>query len=513
MIKFKLPTEILTQLATDLGPVIPSLATTEAIKGMYVHFDKDVITAAAFNGAVAVNVKRELDAELAIEPFAVVLTHPKLISLLKKLNGAQTTLKYDPERQVVDVLSGGSKYRLHTIPEREYPDIRSMIVRTNAVANVHAEEVTRAYQSTVGFTSKSDARPILQGVNHKLKEDSLQLVATDSHILRETSLYLDANVDNLNLDVSYSLPSAFISQVHRLLNKREECSVRMRTSDSGVAYEWHVDELRTSYAVYGRVIDGSFPDTARLIVMGNDYKRIQLSKQTILELLGRTLATSDAAEHVTLAFKGSKAQMLTTGEFPSIENFSLETPYEGDEFIGTFNTAFLQTAFKSFTEDAVAIHVAGSLRPMFLNSIEDRTEGLALVLPIRSTAKVNVQWGPEEEIVSEADAEELAFAPEETLAEAAAISPSIGEAHADLNNVYTDNLPDLGADEELDASISEIEKIDASTDEEFVIRMEKILDIREGWMPDFGTDGYEDVIFAINRARDVVEEYKASTVQ
>lgn len=516
MIKFKLPTEVLNQLATDLGPVIPSLATSDAIKGMYVHFDKDVITAAGYNGAVAVRLQRELDKDLDIEPFDVVLSHPKLISLLKKLSGLQTTIKYDPERETVDLLSGGSKYRLHTISSKEYPNTKEMVFLTKSVANVHAEEITRAYHATVGFVSKQETRPILQGVNHKLIGDALTLTATDSHILRTTSLVLDPNVDNLHLDESHTLPALFITQVHRLLNKREECSIRLRTSDRAVAYEWHVDETRTSYTVYGRIIDGGYPDTSRLAMIADGYKKVQLSKQTVLELLGRIQATSDAADHVTIAFNGSKAKMLTKGEFPTVENFSLETKYEGEEpFVATVNTAFLQTAFKSFAEDAIGVYVLHQERPIFFDSVEDRTEGLALVLPIRETNRSKIEWGPEDAddtdaldaVVDEAPAEPVVE--EQPVAEAApVVTPEIGEAHSELDTVFWDNAPDEGVDEDLDDSVTEIARFDANTDEEFIERMEMILDMRDAWLPDFGTEFYEEAILAMNKAISVVQAYK-----
>lgn len=516
MIKFKLATEVLTQLATDLGPVIPSLATSEAVKGMYVHFDKDVITAAGYNGAVAVRLQRDLDKELDIEPFDVVLSHPKLISLLKKLSGVQTTVKYDPERETIDLLSGGSKYRLHTMASKEYPNIKEMILLTSAVANVHAEEITRAYQATVGFVSKQETRPVLQGVNHKLEGDTLKLTATDSHILRTTSLVLDPNIDNLHLDESYTLPALFISQVHRLLNKREECSIRFRTSDRAVAYEWHVDELRTSYTVYGRVIDGGYPDTGRLAVIGDGYKKVQVSKHNVLELLGRIQATSDAADHVTLAFNGSQAKMLTKGEFPTVENFSLETPYEDDEpFIVTINTGYLQTAFKSFSEDAIALYVIQRERPIFFDSVDDRTEGLALVLPIRETARTKVEWGSEESDEPEsieAPVQEAVKTENPVVEAVNAVTPAIGEAHADLYNQFSDNLPDEGTDEDFDDALSQIEAFDPNTDAEFVERMEMILDLRDTWLPDFGTEYYNDVISAMNKAISVVQSYKEGVV-
>lgn len=514
MIKFKLPTEVLSQLATDLGPVIPSLSTSEAIKGMYVHFDKDVITAAGYNGAVAIRVQRELDKPLEIEPFDVVLSHPKLISLLKKLSGLQTTLKYDPERQTVDLVSGGSKYRLHTMGADQYPNIREMIVLTTSVATVHAEEITRAYQATAGFVKKDESRPVLQGVNHHIHGDTLELVATDSHILRKTSLCLDVNVDQLDMDVSYSLPSTFTTQVYRLLNKREECSIRFRTSDRAVAYEWHVEENRSSYTVYGRIIDGSYPDTGRLTVIGNDYTKVQVSKHTVLDLLSRIQATSDASEHVIMAFNGSKAKLLTKGEFPTLENFSLESPYEESKpFAAMFNTAFLQTAFKSFSEDAIALHVMNAGRPIFFESIEDRTEGLGLVLPIRSTDSLSIDWGPEEEVSSEVtDVLEPVAEPAAepvTQSESVVVTPEIGEAHAGLDRVFNDNLPDESEDEDIEADFHQIHSFDASTDEEFIERMELILGLSDYWMPDFGTEYYDDALKASNQAREVIASRKA----
>ncbi|MBA4293811.1 hypothetical protein C0431_12685 [bacterium] len=519
MIKFKLPTEILTQLAHDLGPVVPTLTAQEILKGIYVHFDKDVVTAVAFNGTVAIRIQRELDEPLNVTPFDVVLSHPKLVSLLKKLNDTYTTLKYDTEREVIDVLSAGSKYRVSALNASDYPSFRQMIVLTSTVAEIHAEEITRAYHSTAGFTMKEESRPVLQGVNHMFSFDTLKLIATDSRILRETSLPLDADasqISTLDAGLSMSLPIVFTNQVHRLLSKREDCSIKFRVGSNAAAYEWDVDAVRTSYTIYTRVIDGAYPDTARLTAIGDGYKRVQVSKQTILELLSRIQATSDASDHVVLAFKGTKGKLLTKGQFPSVESFSLESGYSSDEqFLASFNTNFLQTAVKSFSEDAIGIHVMNKDRPIFFESIEDRTEGLGLVLPIRLNETINIEWGDEPDVALEE--EPLVFEPSsgERIAEPEAsnqgVTPSIGEAHAALDAQFSNLLPDEGVDQDIDDAISVIDSLDPGTDEEFIFRMEKILDLEDVWMPDFGTDYHTDARIAANNARETINAFRGVT--
>lgn len=505
MIKFKLPTEMLQQFAQDLGRTIPSLTTVEALKGMYIHFDKDVITATAFNGAVAVRLERELDQPLAIEPFDVVLSHPKLVTLLKKLNGVMTTLKYDEERATVELLSGGSKYRLQSIPPSEYPNISDMIGRMKSVGTLLAEDLTVVYTSTSGFTAKAETRPVLQGINHSfLGNGVIDVHATDSHTLRKIDLQID-DEGNTPDQTSYVVPVLFTTEMSRLLSKREDCSVRMRLSDRAIAYDWLVEDTRTTYTVYGRVIDGAYPDIARLTHIATDV-HVQMSKSTVLELLGRIQSTSVEAEHVIIAFKGSKAKMLTRGQFPTVESFSLEMPYEADEpFVATFATQYLQTGVRSFVEDALRFHVGGPTSPLFITSIDDENEGIALVLPLRTTGSVDIDWGPDE-VVDNTVVE--AFAEQETVVE----HSSLRQAYSDLISVFEDNRPDedLDEDEAADLSVAmhNIDSANPTDDEGYANVIGEIISISDAWMPDFGTEYFDEALISLNTATDAYTAYK-----
>lgn len=534
MIKFKLPTELLVQFATDLGPTIPSLTSSEILKGMYIHFEKDVITAIAFNGAVAVRLERELDKPLEIEPFEIVLTHPKLVSLLKKLNGVTTTIKYDPERESVDLLSGGSKYRLQAMSAAEYPSVNDMIGRMRTVGTLLAEDITSAYSATTGFSMKEETRPILQGINHEyLGGNNFSIHATDSRILRKLSVEMSEVTDAPDVGASFSLPALFTSQMHKLLNKREDCTVRFRVSDRAAAYDWEVMDTRTTYTVYGRTFDGAYPNIHVLSSLPDHDMNLHMSKSTLLELLARIQSTSDAAEHVVLAFNGSKGKMLTRGQFPSIENFSLETPFpSSDPFLMTISTSYLQTAVRSFVEDNLMFHFTDPERPLFIHSIDDATEGMALVLPIRTSA-IEIDWEGDGDIIEmddvpEEKVEEQAPAPapvEETVSVVPQPEPSVvfpqpvsvdsglRGAYNDLAAEFENHYPDALDDEDesdLSVDLHEIEALDPKTDEEYAKKILLILNITDAWVPDSDSEYYDDAIMAVNGAHAAINSYRES---
>ncbi|MGF0347696.1 hypothetical protein ACQR3P_29065 [Rhodococcus sp. IEGM1300] len=533
MIKFKLPTELLVQFATDLGPTIPSLTSSEILKGMYINFEKDVITAIAFNGAVAVRLERDLDKPLEIEPFDIVLTHPKLVSLLKKLSGVTTTFKYDPERESVDLLSGGSKYRLQAMDASEYPNVNEIIGRMGTVGTLLAEDVTSAYSATTGFNMKEETRPILQGINHEfLGGYAFSIHATDSRILRKVSVNMSDVLDAPDIGKSYSLPALFTSQMYKLLNKREDCTVRFRVSDRAAAYDWEVMETRTTYTVFGRTFDGAYPNIHALSNVPENAMNLHMSKSTVLDLLSRIQSTSDAAEHVVLAFNGSKGKMLTRGQFPSIENFSLESPFPSDEpFLMTISTTYLQTAVRSFVEDNLMFQFTDAERPLFIHSIDDDAEGMALVLPIRTSA-IEIDWEGEGDVIDlddvpQAAVKEEAPAPieqpvvEESTPVVEEVSfpkpqPAVSGLAMAYNELFTkfdNHFPDdVSEDDEdgLSVDLHEIEAIDPKTDAEYADKMNLILGITDAWIPDSDSEYYDDAVTAINGAYSALNAYRES---
>lgn len=99
----------------------------------------------------------------------------------------------------------------------------------------------------------------MTGINFKATNNQLECTATDSYRLAK-------KVVSLNEDVTFNItiPQKSLDEISKIIEKDE--IIEMYVSDRKVLYVFDNNIIQT------RLIDGSFPDTNRLIPNSFDYE-------------------------------------------------------------------------------------------------------------------------------------------------------------------------------------------------------------------------------------------------
>lgn len=107
-----------------------------------------------------------------------------LAKAVKSLTEEEVTVELveRDERPVVEVSSGKRRIAIDALPAADWPEIATDI-EFQAVCWFEAREVADALRRIVLCASDDEARPVLTGVQFNFREDSLELVATDSYRL------------------------------------------------------------------------------------------------------------------------------------------------------------------------------------------------------------------------------------------------------------------------------------------------------------------------------------------
>ena len=187
---------------------------------------------------------------------AVVLNSRYIFDIVRKINSD------DIEIEIIDGLLTRIKgsqieYSLNGTDAIEYPRIDLSKTGTHFMMN--ALVLKDIIGETKFAASDKETRPILTGINFKAHDHVLEVVATDSYRLAKKIISIDEDVT-----FNITIPKLSLDEISKIIEKDE--LIELYVSERKVLFVFDKNIIQT------RLIDGSYPDTARLIPLEFDYE-------------------------------------------------------------------------------------------------------------------------------------------------------------------------------------------------------------------------------------------------
>jgi DNA polymerase-3 subunit beta len=233
------------------------------------------------------------------KPGAVTVPAHMLHDIVRKLpDGAQVELKRDPEKERLTLRSGHSRFHLQTLAPEDFPDLAAgEFAHTFAIA---AKDLKRLIDKTRFAISTEETRYYLNGIYlhtaQRGKDQTLRAVATDGHRLAQAELPAPRGADGMP---GVILPRKTVHELHRLIEDSDD-SVSVAVSPAKARFEIGTITLTS------KLIDGTFPDYARVIPKAND-KKLKVSNAEFVSAVDRvSTIASERGRAVKLNITGDK---------------------------------------------------------------------------------------------------------------------------------------------------------------------------------------------------------------
>src|SRR5215831_334442 len=199
--------------------------------------------------------------------------------IVRKLpEGSQVVLESSSDRAVLAIRAGRSRFTLQTLPESDFPDLAAGDMTHKFT--LAAADLKRLIDKTQFAISTEETRYYLNGIYlHTVssgKKVMLRAVATDGHRLAQVELAAPAGADGMP---GVIIPRKTVGEVQRLIED----------TDGEIAVELSQAKIRFTIAgvvLTSKLIDGTFPDYARVIPAGND-KQLEVDKREFEQAVDR----------------------------------------------------------------------------------------------------------------------------------------------------------------------------------------------------------------------------------
>lgn len=258
---------------------------------------------------------------------------------------------------------------LNGINVEEYPFIDFSL--NNDVLTMKADFLKNVIQQTIFAASTKETRPILTGLNFKVDGNVLEVVATDTFRLAKKKIVLgDSGYFNV------TIPSKSLLEISKIVDSNEDVVVNF--FEKKVVFKFRTTTIIT------RVINGTYPDTDRLIPTNFEYNLETLSSEFLASIDRASLLTSDRNNIVKLQMSEEKVQVSSRSqEIGSVVENITDFTFKGSKLDISFSAAYMSDAIKSIGSEDIEILFNGDMKPFVVKNKKDETL-IQLVLPVRT---------------------------------------------------------------------------------------------------------------------------------
>ena len=295
--------------------------------------------------------------------------------IVRKLpDGAQIVLEGSGDRAVLSLRAGRSRFTLQTLPESDFPDLAAGEMSHSF--KVASADLKRLIDKTQFAISTEETRYYLNGIYlhtaGTAKAAMLRAVATDGHRLAQVELPLPEGAAGMP---GIIVPRKTVGEVQRLIE----------TGEGDVAIELSAGKIRFTIGnvvLTSKLIDGTFPDYARVIPLNND-KSLIVDKTDFEAAVDRvSTVSSERGRAVKLSITGGRLVLSVTNPDSGSATEEIEVEYEADPLDIGFNSRYLLDIAAQIEGEVAVLKLADPGSPTLIQD-KDAKGALYVLMPMR----------------------------------------------------------------------------------------------------------------------------------
>ncbi len=379
--KFVIERDRLVQAVNEVTRAISARTTIPILTGIKIVVNDEGVT---LTGS---------DSDISIEAFIPLIENDEVIVEVESFGGIVLQSKYFgvivrrlPEENVeievtsnyqTNISSGQASFTLNGLDPMEYPKLPE--VTDGKTIKIPINVLKNIVRQTVFAVSAIEVRPVLTGVNWIIKENKLSAVATDSHRLALREIPLETDIDE---EYNIVIPGKSLSELNKLLDDASE-SIEMTLANNQILFK--LKDL----LFYSRLLEGSYPDTSRLIPTDTKSELVINSKAFLQAIDRASLLARENRNNVIKLMTLENGQVEVSSNSPEVGNVSenvFSQSFTGEEIKISFNGKYMMDALRAFEGDDIQISFSGTMRPFVLRPKDaaNPNEILQLITPVRT---------------------------------------------------------------------------------------------------------------------------------
>ena len=302
---------------------------------------------------------------------SIVIGGKYIVEIVRKLPNADISMEVIDGYKLI-VSTDNTEFNLNGINPDEFPNLdldetREPIVINNGVFK-------DIINQTVFATSQNETRPLLTGINFRIMNDSLEVLATDSYRLARKIVTIDHNIEN---EINIVIPGKNLIELTKMLDDDED-NMEFHLFSNKVLFKYK------NIVFLSRLLSGTYPTTSNIIPKDFNIE-LECSFNDLFNMIDRaSLLTSDREKNTIKLFL-NRDELMISSNSPEIGKVEEKIKVSSDKEINiAFSSKFMLDAIKSFNKENIILCMNNDSSPIIIKCNED-TSLVQLVLPIKTS--------------------------------------------------------------------------------------------------------------------------------
>ncbi len=295
-----------------------------------------------------------------------------LLEIIRKLESSIINITLLDDIKVL-ISCGKSEFNLNCMEYDEFPNLNMEEQKDPIVIK---EEDFKDIINKVSFAvSTQETRPILTGINFKIKDDKLECVSTDSYRLAKKTLKIDSNIKE---EVNVAIPGKNLIELTKIL-ENDKKNIEMHIFSNKVLFKFENTMFQT------RVLGGNFPNVERLIPDTFELV-VKLNKNEFYNVIDRAALLTSEKDKNIVKFEINDGELLVSSNTPEIGKVEEKMFVEkntAENIKIAFSSRFMMDALRTIKSEDVLLNFNGDVKPIIILDEKDKNL-LQLILPIKT---------------------------------------------------------------------------------------------------------------------------------
>lgn len=355
---------------------ISSRATIPILSGIKLSLSEQELTLTGSDTNISIQIEIPVNDDLHIQSTGAIVLPARFFSeIIKKLPGKEFSFEVKESFQT-KITSENTEFMINGLDANNYPRLPE--ISTSSSFDVSGKTFRNIINETVFAVASQESRPTLNGVNFVFRNNAIKAVATDSHRLSQREIDLE---NGPQVDANLIIPGTSLVELSRIIGESDP-QITVTPGDNQVLF--NVGNL----AFYTRLLEGSYPDTDRLIPT-ESMTKVEFDLSTLARSLERaSLLTHESRNNVVKMTLDIDNQVVKLeGDSPEIGNVEEEVDFknlEGNNLEISFNPDYLRDALRASITDSVVMNFTQPLRPFTVVPGRDDVNFIQLITPVRT---------------------------------------------------------------------------------------------------------------------------------
>jgi DNA polymerase III subunit beta len=377
--KFTILKDQLNEAIGHVAKAVSSRTTIPILSGIKIDASFGGVTLTASDTDISIQSHIAVtDHDLTVveleRPGSVVLPSKFFMELIRKLPMQQIEIEVHEQFRTM-IRSGSSEVQIMGLDPDEFPLLPQ--IEESRIVQLPSDLLKMMIKQTSFAVSTNETTPILTGVLWNLQEGNLKFIGCDRHRLAQ-------RVIGIETDEEQTFPPIVISG--RTLNELSKILPDQNTLIDIVVAENQTLFKIKSILFYTRILDGTYPDTSKLIPQSFQTELVVATKE-LADAIDRAylLSREDKTNIVQMIMKEDKTIEITSSssELGKVKESIAVHSLRGDLLRISFNSKYMLDALKVMDADFIQLGFTGAMQPIILKP-EDGTNILQLILPYRT---------------------------------------------------------------------------------------------------------------------------------